>query len=47
MNQCKKKRLCLIEIKHTDNHIYVIIGLQRTKQSNIQNYMYSCKQANR
>ena len=43
----KKKRLCLIEIKHTDNHIYVIIGLQRIKQSNIQSYMYSCKQANR
>lgn len=46
--QCKKtKRHCLIEIKHTYNQIYVIIGLQRTKQSNIQNYMYSCKQANR
>lgn len=43
----KNKRLCLIGIKHTDNHIYVIIGLQRTKQSNIQSYMYSCKQANR
>lgn len=43
----KNKRLYLIEIKHTDNHIYVITGLQRTKQSNIQNYMYSCKQANR
>ena len=42
----KNKRLCLIEIKHTDNHIYVIIGLQRTKQSNIQSYMYSCMQAN-
>lgn len=43
----KNKRLCLIEIKHTDNHIYVIIGLQRAKQSNIHSYMYSCKQANR
>lgn len=43
----KNKRLSLIGIKHTDNHIYVIIGLQRTKQSNIQSYMYSCKQANR
>ena len=42
----KNKRLCLIEIKHTDNHTYVIIGLQRTKQSNIQSYMYSCMQAN-
>ena len=42
----KNKRLCLIVIKHTDNHIYVIIGLQRTKQSNIQSYMYSCMQAN-
>ena len=42
----KNKRLCLIEIKHTDNHIYVVIGLQRTKQSNIQSYMYSCMQAN-
>lgn len=47
-NQCKKnKRLCLIEIKHTYNQIYVIIGLQRAKQSNIQSYMYLCKQANR
>lgn len=43
----KNKRLCLIEIKHTDNQIYVINGLQRTKQSNIQSYMYSCMQANR
>ena len=42
----KNKILCLIEIKHTDNQIYVIIGLQRTKQSNIQSYMYSCMQAN-
>ena len=42
----KNKRLCLIVFKHTDNHIYVIIGLQRTKQSNIQSYMYSCMQAN-
>lgn len=43
----KTKRHCLIEIKHTYNQIYVIIGLQRTKQSNIQSYMYLCKQANR
>ena len=43
----KNKRLCLIVFKHTDNHIYVIIGLQRTKQSNIQSYMYSCMQSNR
>lgn len=43
----KNKRLCLIEIKHIDNQIYVIIGLQRTKQSNIRSYMYSCKQANK
>lgn len=39
----KNKRLCLIEIKHTDNHIYVIIGLQRTKQSNVQTYKQKSK----
>lgn len=35
----KNKRLCLIEIKHTGNHIYVIICLQTIKYSNIRNYM--------
>ncbi len=35
----KNKRLCLIEIKHTCNHIYVIICLQTIKYSNIRNYM--------
>lgn len=35
----KNKRLCLIEIKHTGNHIYAIICLQTIKYSNIRNYM--------
>ena len=39
----KNKRLCLIEIKHTGNHIYVIIGLQRTEQSNVQTYKQKSK----
>ena len=39
----KNKRLSLIGIKHTDNHIYVIIGLQRTKQSNVQTYKQKSK----
>lgn len=35
----KNKRLCLIEIKHTDNHIYVIIGC---KEPNNQTYKVTC-----
>lgn len=35
----KNKRLCLIVIKHTRNHRYVIIDLQTFKHSNIQSFM--------